>query len=249
MTNLPDHDTPEAQLLEAFMHAIWDERHRAHDKHGATSMEQAPLLGHKRASVLTEEAVECARALNDHEHGEIVLRENLHEVGQRISGLPVRGIAQVGPIVDPLDKELIQTAAMAYTWWANRRGDQLAPPEQKPIRGGRTQTISVFIDGTPHIGVIDPVTGEVHVHTVVKPWGTAMHATKAGEEVTVKLSEAGVQAMVEVQIPPIPPVPVRKSSDLSFHEACFIRGPSEPSMATGPIGPPADDPDGGRRGD
>jgi hypothetical protein len=110
-------------LLVAFSRAMFAERVRAHNKHGATSMEQAPLLGHKRASVLTEEAVECAKALNDHEHGDIALREDVTH------GYP-RSAESVN--VDDLDKELIQTAAMAYTWWANRRGDRLPPAGPAP---------------------------------------------------------------------------------------------------------------------
>lgn len=101
------------ELASEFLVAIMIERDRAHAKHGKTSMEQAGTLEHRRASILTEEAVECAKALNDHEHGDHHLAELLsHE--------------DAGAHGDALDDELIQTAAMAYTWWANRRGDRLA---------------------------------------------------------------------------------------------------------------------------
>ncbi len=115
----------ERQLAMLFLEAILTERRRAHAKHGATSMEQSGILEHRRASILMEEAAECGRALNDHEHGWITLYGGVHadtdlSVNQQV-------------IADELDKELIQTAAMAYTWWANRRGDRLKPPEPAPL--------------------------------------------------------------------------------------------------------------------
>lgn len=121
--------TERMELLRVFSSAIIAERKRAHLKHGKTSMEQADTIGDRafrRATILMEEAAECGTALNDHENGDITLRDP-QEVGARF-GLPVGGIAQVGHQVDELDKELIQTAAMAYTWWANRRGDRLRAP-------------------------------------------------------------------------------------------------------------------------
>lgn len=118
MATEPPLDMPsiwQNQLLQEFMREIFVERVRAHRKHGKTSMEQSGPLEHRRASILMEEAAECGRALNDHEHGEIHLAEKLCHADAGVHG-------------DKLDDELIETGAMAYTWWANRRGDQLPPP-------------------------------------------------------------------------------------------------------------------------
>lgn len=98
------------ELAERFLAAIINERRRAHVKHGDTSMEQSEPLSFRRAAILMEEAAECGKALNDREHGDVMLA--IHSPAE---------IAQN----DELDKELIQTAAMAYTWWANRRGERL----------------------------------------------------------------------------------------------------------------------------
>lgn len=110
----------ELQLAAAFLEAIIAERRRAHAKHGATSMEQAPTFDPWRGLILGEEALECGKALNDHRHGAIALIVDEAAMAQYGGGKVV---------VDELDKELIQTATMAYTWWANRRGHQLPAPE------------------------------------------------------------------------------------------------------------------------
>lgn len=109
-----------AGLLNQFADAIEEERLSAHRKHGAHSMESAEVLSHRRASILMEEAAECGRALNDHDLGKIVL------------GGPNGTGTTRPPRFDALDTELIQTAAMAFTWWANRRGDRLPDPGPEP---------------------------------------------------------------------------------------------------------------------
>lgn len=68
------------------------ERERAHAKHGATSMEQAPVDSHDRLAILTEEIGEVAKEFNDARH----------------RGGPIDRVA--------LRKELIQVAAMAAAW-------------------------------------------------------------------------------------------------------------------------------------
>lgn len=127
--------TPAAQakidrevLLEMFALAIKAERIRAHEKHGPTSMEQASVVPEeswRRACILMEEAGECGTALSDYIHGDITLYQDCDTVGGRTDAH-----------FDELDKELIQTAAMAYTWWANRRGDRLPEPKKVMSDGG-----------------------------------------------------------------------------------------------------------------
>ncbi len=115
---LEDLTAAEVELTSVFVGALWAERRRAHAKHRKTSMEQAGLLDHRRASILTEEAVECAKALNDHEHGDVALQD--------LAGKHMPG-------ADVLDRELIQTGTMAYTWWMNRRAHALPPPRE-PVK-------------------------------------------------------------------------------------------------------------------
>lgn len=269
MTDLPEHGTLEAQLLELFIHAIWDERHRAHAKHGATSMEQAPLLGHKRASVLAEEAVECGKALNDHEHGDIHLFGE-YEIGPKELRQHVDA--------DTLDKELIQTAAMAYTWWANRRGDQLEPLPPAPTcqqcgrpknahsrtrDGGyltghpfmdglgdpppaEANTVRVYINSVPYTGTVGP-DGTLHVYVDRPPVSLVDEALLAGGMSQERLDEfkRSIGALE------------RSPGDLNFHEVSVAAGAPDPSKGIYPIlsadgrpyPPPVDDPDGGRRGD
>lgn len=119
-----DVDKDEARLLGAFMEAILAERKRAHAKHGETSMEQAPPLDPWRGLILGEEALECGKALNDNRHGDTYLFERIVSEPQPEPVPKELGIG--GAVVDKLDVELIQTAAMAYTWWANRRGHRLS---------------------------------------------------------------------------------------------------------------------------
>lgn len=117
--------TEQMELLRVFSSAIIAERKRAHLKHGRTSMEQAATIGDgafRRAAILMEEAAECGTALNDAEHGEIELYSLCSFDATMLAG------DRAGAEADELDKELIQTAAMAYAWWANRRGDRLRAP-------------------------------------------------------------------------------------------------------------------------
>lgn len=111
----------ELDLCALWLTQITAERRRAHAKHGRTSMEQAGTLEHRRASILMEEAAECGKALNDHEHTEAWLFTDPTRDGPW---------GDRGEPLDELDKELIQTGTMAFTWWANRHNQTLpAPPE------------------------------------------------------------------------------------------------------------------------
>lgn len=171
---------PTQGLLNQFAEAIAAERVRAHEKHGKTSMEQAGLLEHRRASILTEEAVECARALNDHEHGTIEL------FGAEIP------VDETG---DELDKELIQTATMAYTWWANRRGDRLAPPPGSETPEVLTGQIAGFSpDGLGYVLPANVTFRKISDGIVM---GTVLESASQGDRVRVRLTDAGLLYLLE----------------------------------------------------
>lgn len=96
--------------------ALLAERRRAHRKHEATSMEQAEPLEHFRCSIVTEEAGEVARVLND-------LRHDLSKDEDRS---PQRQREITESATAHLRKELIQLGAMALTWAANLDDDRLS---------------------------------------------------------------------------------------------------------------------------
>lgn len=89
------------------------ERHRAHRKHGETSMESCDPLADRRLRVLTEEVGEVARVLNDREH-------------KRSEGASPFWLAEVDRTARAhLRSELIQVAAMAVSWIAALDGEAL----------------------------------------------------------------------------------------------------------------------------
>lgn len=84
----PEEGEEEADVLDE----ILAERIRAHEKHGATSMESATPTAARRLSILVEEVGEVAKEFNDAEH-------------------------ELRPVdLEKLRKELIQVAAMAASW-------------------------------------------------------------------------------------------------------------------------------------
>lgn len=91
------------------------ERHRAHAKHGATSMESCDPFADRRYRVIGEEMGEVAEALNDREH-------------EMVPGRP----AEWYELADDhhravLRAELLQVAAMAVAWIAALDGAPLPP--------------------------------------------------------------------------------------------------------------------------
>lgn len=97
---------------------VWDElvaeRHRAHLKHGPTSMESCDRFADRRLRIITEELGEVARVLNDREH-------------DMQPGKPQQWYddAEDHHLVE-LRGELVQLAAMAVAWIAALDGEALA---------------------------------------------------------------------------------------------------------------------------
>lgn len=95
------------------------ERHRAHAKHGATSMESCDRFADRRYRVLGEEMGEVAEVLNDREHAHDRLGD--YDEWQRSLQIQDEDFAGL------LRAELIQVAAMAVAWIAALDGAPLPP--------------------------------------------------------------------------------------------------------------------------
>lgn len=91
------------------------ERHRAHLKHGATSMEACDRFADRRLRVLLEEVGEVATALNDreHDHAQPNRPQEWHDD------------VEDNAVADLRD-ELVQVASMAVAWIAALDDEALA---------------------------------------------------------------------------------------------------------------------------
>lgn len=98
---------------------VWDElvaeRHRAHLKHGATSMESCDRFADRRLRVLLEEVGEVATALNDRDRD----HARPHRPQQWHDDVEDHAVAE-------LRGELLQVAAMAVAWIAALDDEALA---------------------------------------------------------------------------------------------------------------------------
>jgi hypothetical protein len=109
---------------------VQQERVRAHDKHGDTSMESQPVAALDRLCILVEEIGEVAELFLDARHGPLDNRDHLvsllrrivdaAQVAHRLNDQRHDGAAALptlpGVDVEALRKELIQVSAMAGAW-------------------------------------------------------------------------------------------------------------------------------------
>lgn len=122
---IPVDNDPELLLIAE----VLGERRRAHRKHGKTSMEQAEILEHYRSSIVTEEAGEVARVLNDLRHviGQIqelypIAAQDAVASRRNREACMAEAIAQAQTA---LRHELVQLTAMGFTWLCNIDGHHL----------------------------------------------------------------------------------------------------------------------------